>query len=87
LGVESGLPGLILLAGMFISLIVAVRSKSFMPADPQFEHGIQIAMIALLVAIMISMFWEDMGGFPPYYVVLTLISTRQSVFSASAVKV
>ncbi|RPH94037.1 hypothetical protein EHM69_08575 [candidate division KSB1 bacterium] len=72
--VETGLVGTILLCGMIFSLFIAVKRHANSLVLDSDSENVRIAFRAGLIAVLIGMMFEDVIGFPAYWLFFTLLS-------------
>ncbi|MFZ5434017.1 MAG: hypothetical protein ACOZB3_09620, partial [Calditrichota bacterium] len=77
--VETGFIGAIFLIGTFISLFFVSRQTPSVIKEPHAENVMRIILSSSLIAILMGMAFEDVIGFPAYWLFFTLLSVRPLV--------
>ena len=79
---EYGVIGALLLGLAIYTLFIALK-RSFKRARYSFEEQLRKALLATLLALLFSMTFETMVGWPPYWMAFALISIYPSLYTVS----
>ncbi len=77
--IDTGLIGILLLIGTFYSLFITTRQSAYGIDETSSQKSIRITYFATLLAVVIAMAFEDVIGFPAYWLFFTLLSVRPLV--------
>jgi O-antigen ligase len=81
---ECGIIGVLLMLGMMASLFTTLRFRFTAVSQEDWHQSLLLALKAAVFVIIIAFIFEDMAGFPIYWMVFMLISLRPLIFERAA---